>query len=181
VLVTPADVDGNDLGTYDVTVNRSGLADGVYTAEISITSSVNSLIVQLIMTVGNTAAGGNVGHLYISLVEPDSSTTVFGAQADFSAGGYLWQMTNAPAGNFLIVAGTDTDNDGFICDGGEACGEYITRDQPIIISVDQDLTMLDFPVNYEAQVGTLSVTTEATAGKRGIRRAPDAGPKKQIE
>jgi serine protease len=175
--ILPVDIDGDDLGTYAVRVDRNGLADGVYTAEVSVTSNVNSLTIPLIMTVGQVAAGGNVGYLYIVLLDPETNSTVFGTQADFAAVGYLWQMLDAPAGNFLIVAGTDADNDGFICDAGEACGEYITRDQPIVITVDQNLTGLDFPVNYASQVGTLSETIETSSGAstattRGIRRTP---------
>ncbi|MFW2405168.1 MAG: S8 family serine peptidase [Gammaproteobacteria bacterium] len=184
--VLPLDIDANELGTYVVAVDRNGLDDGVYTAEISVTSNVNSLLIPLIMSVGDAVGGGNVGHLYIALLDPETNSTVFGAQADFMGGGYLWQMVNAPAGNYLVVAGTDTDNDGFICDDGEACGEYITRDQPIIIALDADLTGLDFPVNYTSQVGTLTLTTVTPAEGsddtvRPIRRTPETSPVKQVE
>ena len=183
VSIQPIDVDGNGLGTYVVTVDRSALTDGVYTAEIMVTSTVNSLTIPLIKTVGNIAVGGNVGHIYIALVDEDTGATVFGAQSDFSGGAYPWQMINAPAGNFLIVAGTDLNNDGFICDSGEACGEYITRDQPVVISVDRNLTDLDFPVNYDAPVTTLGVTTDAdsSSATRAYRRTPTASQTQRVE
>jgi len=169
--VAPLDVDGDGLGTYLVSVDRAALADGVYTAAISVTSTVNAADVPIIMTVGAAASGGNVGTLYVVLIDPVTGTTISGMQSNFAGGNYQFQLPAVPAGQYRIVAGTDTDNDGFICDDGEACGEYITRDQPIIIEVDRDLSGLDFLVNYEAPVGPLSSTnSNAAANDAGLRR-----------
>ena len=97
-----------------------------------------------------------------------------------NAGNYQFQFPDVPAGEYKIVAGTDTDNDGFICDDGEACGEFITRDQPIVVEVDRDLAGLDFLVNYESPVGTLSSAgDDEIVRSPGLRRPTD--PLKTVE
>jgi len=54
-----------------------------------------------------------------------------------------------------------------------ACGEYLTRAQPVLVTVDRDLTALDFLVNDESPVGPL-VTPGADPDdtRDGIRRTP---------
>jgi serine protease len=47
-----------------------------------------------------------------------------------------------------VFAGSDADNDLLICDAGEACGSWLTVDQPIVIELDSDLDSIDFPVDY---------------------------------
>jgi serine protease len=164
-------VDGDGLGTYAVTVDRGALADGVYTGTILLASNVNTVQVPVIMNVGNNMIGGNVGHIYIALVDPVTGSTVSGTEVDFIGGNYAYQVVDVPAGEYLVIAGTDSDNDGFICDDGEVCGEYLTRDQPITIEVTTDLTGLDFLVNYEVPVNPLA--GPANGKRKGIRRQPD--------
>ncbi len=68
------------------------------------------------------------------------------------------------------MAGTDADNDLFICDAGEACGAWLTVDQPIRIKLDNDVTNVDFPVEYLVSLPTITSTEQATAAK-GKQRA----------
>jgi serine protease len=171
----PLAVDAANLGTWLVTVDRTGLADGVHTATVSLTSNVNAVDVPIIMSVGGAAVGGNVGTVYVVLVDPLSGDTVTGARLDFAAGNYPYLLSGVPAGQYRIVAGTDLDNDGFICDDGEACGEFIARGQPLIIDVAADLAGLDFLVNYEAPVAPASATT-GSGTTRAVRR-PELTPR----
>ncbi len=56
---------------------------------------------------------------------------------------------NLPAGTYLVVAGTDTDGDGFILDEGEPLsGVYPSFEAPIALSVTADSTLrsIDFPL-----------------------------------
>jgi len=172
---TPLNTDGNGLGTYLVTVDRAALADGVYTATISVTSNINAADITVIMTLGDVALGGDVGALYVVLVDPATGQTVTGSQANFATGNYQFEFPGVPAGAYRIVAGTDNDNDGFICDDGEACGEFITRDQPVVVEVDRNLADLDFLVNYEPPLGTLSPARyDDRAIAPGLRRPMDS-------
>jgi len=169
--VNPASVTDAGIGRYEATVNRGSLADGVYAATIFVTSNVNAIQIPVIMSVGSGAVGGDTGHVYIVLLDPGTGETVFGTESDFDVSNFPYVIDSVPAGTYRVVAGTDYDNDGFICDDGEACGEYLTRAQPVLVTVDRDLTALDFLVNYESPVGPLATPgADPDDTREGIRR-----------
>jgi serine protease len=51
-------------------------------------------------------------------------------------------------GEYLIYAGTDLDFDSYIGDAGEAMGAYPNLDQPMELSVEDDMENLDFITDY---------------------------------
>jgi serine protease len=90
---------------------------------------------------------GDAGHLHVRLIDPVTGQ-VREVEADAVDGEYSWQIDNLPPGNYQLVAFTDSDNDTNVCDRGEACGAYLTVDEPILIDLQMDMSMLDFQVNY---------------------------------
>ena len=55
----------------------------------------------------------------------DAATGMPIAQADAeAAGSYAFVFANRLPGTYLLAAGSDLDNDGYICDAGESCGIY---------------------------------------------------------
>ncbi len=144
----PSAVDSNGLGTYTVTVNRSGLSAGTRTATITVVSSENTVTVPVIMEVSSIANPGNAGYQYVLLVNPDTFERVDGLGVTISNGFYDYGFSDVEEGNYLIIAGTDNNNDGYICDAGESCGAYLTLDMPLIIPVDSDLSGLDFSTGF---------------------------------
>jgi serine protease len=89
-------------------------------------------------------------------------------------GQYAFTFVDVPPGDYEMIAGTDADNDLFICDAGEACGAYLTLDQPSDITVvDADLGGIDFPVGHSVGIGTLAEDPEASPNApAGYRRSP---------
>ena len=172
--VTEINVDGNKLGTYLVTINRNGLVDGTHTDTISVSSSVNNIQIPIIMTVGSTLTGGDVGHLYIVLIDPETGDSVFGTEADFNGTAYEYQFTGVGRGDYLLIAGTDANNNFFICDPGEACGSFPTLDLSQVIDLTRDLTGIDFLVHYSAPIQTLAGDGARPPPDRGRRRLPEA-------
>ena len=147
-------VDASGLGTYRVTVDRSSLADGLYTGTIHFTSDHNAVAVDVIMQVGDPAlAQPNAGHQYILLVDPDTQVTVDALQVDPSKGDYKFDFGGVKPGNYLLIAGTDLDSDRFICDPGEACGAFPTTDTIVPITVNSDRDHLHFTTGFAAPVG----------------------------
>ncbi len=67
------------------------------------------------------------------------------------------------------MAGTDADNDFLICDAGEACGAWLTVDQPIRIQLEKDASELDFPVEYLVSLPATR-STGSTGAAVGIHR-----------
>ncbi len=172
ITATPAVVDANNLGTYLVTVDRSGLADDLYSAEIVVQSAANTVTLSVIMTVGASGLGGNVGFIYLLLIDADTGDVADAVAPSVSEGDYSFNFFNVLPGSYQLVAGTDADNDLFICDVGEACGVYLTSDQPVVLDVNGDLSDLDFPVGIfvalPSVTGSDDDTTASPAGQSRV-------------
>ncbi|MFP3977740.1 S8 family serine peptidase [Marinobacter sp. KMM 10035] len=59
-------------------------------------------------------------------------------------------FADVPPGDYYLVAGTDLDNDGIICQSGEACAEYPVTGMREVITVDEstDLTGIRMATGY---------------------------------
>ena len=149
LTVQTVSTDGTGLGGYLATINRMGLAEGTYSATITVESDVNTVQLPVLMQVSNSPVEPDVGYLYVLLIDPDSQFAVREFQATGSSGVYNYEFLDVPAGDYEIIAGTDADNDFVICDPGEACGQYLTLDQPLMLTVvDSDVTGMDFAVGW---------------------------------
>ena len=142
--VAAGSVDSSALGEYQVSVDRSALAAGTYSATITVSSTANELSIPVIMSVG--AAGGSssdAGHHYVLLVDADSLDVVDQVEVDVVDGRYAYSFSGVEGGSYKLFAGTDLDDDGWLGDGGEAAGGYPTRDQLLTVEVTGDLSLLD--------------------------------------
>ena len=112
-----------------VRVDRTGLPSGSYSAGISIGSNGGSRTVPVSMEMKDP--GGDVGTVYVILAEPGNLEPVAQFTTD-AAQGYAYLTTEVAGGSYLVIAGTDRDDDGLICDAGEACGVWpaTTRGAP---------------------------------------------------
>ena len=93
-------------------------------------------------------SGGNAGTVYILVVDLDTLEPVAQAITD-AAQRYEYLIPQIPAGTYIVVAGTDRDSDGFICDPGEACGAWPVIDTQIPVDVAGNQTGIDIPVTLE--------------------------------
>lgn len=134
----------------DVNVNRNLLDDGAYLGNITITSDLPTpMIVPVSMQVQSNV-GGDVGTVYVLVLDPVDFDTLDQTTTSVSRG-YLYQTPRIAEGTYFIAAGTDHNNDGSVCDAGEACGIYRLIDNPveITVEVDVDKPQVDFPISYD--------------------------------
>ncbi len=174
--ISPLTVDSNGLGDYRVSVNRSSLADNIYTARItfSSTSAGATIQVPVIMQVSGLGAS-DVGTLYVLLVDPVSGNTVQGITATLqSNGAYSYSLSGVPKGNYQIVAGTDANNNDVICDSGEACGAYLTVDKPTTLTINGDRQVPPFSVGFTTNLQNTSSST-TSQGIQGFSRNSGGG------
>jgi serine protease len=165
--VTPTQVNADGTGSYTVAVRRENLADGVYSATMTFTSNVDTISVSVIMQVANHLSVGSVGQQYVLLVKPDSGETVQDATGQLQPDGrYTFTLSDIPAGTYQLFAGSDANNDLFICDAGESCGAYVTLDAPVTIEVDRDMSGLDFVSSYLVQLPGVQTTAKRETGIR---------------
>jgi serine protease len=174
LTVSALTVDANGLGTYRVAVDRGPLVDGTYSATITITSDANDVMIPVLMSKGASQVS-DTGFQFILLIDPSSFDTV--AQLDLSPsnGRYVYRFSGVDDGKYWVIGGTDFDNDGFICHGGEACGAYPTLDQPQALNVSGRMTGLDFGTGFVVDISAQSSALGGALPERGFRLLRPAG------
>lgn len=140
-------VDANGLGSYVVSIDRRDLSPGDYSATITLQSNVNTETIPVFMSVAENVPDAAVaGTQWIVLVDAVTQQSVAATQSTLNAHGYEFSFTGVAPGDYYVVAGSDLDNDKFICDGGEACGAYGAHNDILPVTVsDQDV--MDINVN----------------------------------
>jgi serine protease len=147
--VAALEVDANGLGRYRATVDRSLVPAGVYTGVLRFASSENDVEVAVWMQAGSLASGApDAGRHFVLLVDPATRETAAALAVSASGGRYRYRFSGIERGGYWVVAGTDLDNDGVICDPGEACGAYRTLGQPERVEVAGDRSGLDFSTGF---------------------------------
>jgi len=95
-----------------------------------------------------------------------------------SDGQYSFVFNQVTEGGYLIIAGTDSDDDGFICDSGEACGAFRTLDSPDVLEVTNDTVDADFISGFRFNLvdpGATSVNERRTRGYRITKQSGKDG------
>ena len=180
-VASGSNVDTNGLGDYQVSINRNGLNDSIYTSTITFNlSTLESLQVQVSMTVGNVDTDGKVGTIYMLLVGADDEVAKQTAVVESGNGIYNYSFKNIAPGSYRVIGGSDVDNDVFICQLGEACGGYPTINALSDIEVDNvNIIDLDFVIDILANFGASSLSgssllnetsTASKIGSTGFKR-----------
>lgn len=148
-------------GAYSVVVTPDGLDNGVYNAAIDIVSNGGNVSVPVLLTLSDsTASGGDVGIVYVLLV--DAETYVTKAEYAASSGnGYAFSLSGVAAGSYYLVAGTDIDGDYYTNNTGEAYGIYPTFSQPQPIAVSDNVQNLNLTVSYQTALQTLGAAMQS--------------------
>jgi serine protease len=164
--VTAKAVDGNGLGTYSVAVDRTGLQEGSYSGVVEFTSNDGTEQIEVLMEVSLVPGDPNAGEQYVLLLNPVTFENLAQVQvrADDDAVDYVFQ--GVAADEYIVISGTDLNNDGFICDPAEACGAYPVESQPEPIVVQGDVTGRDFVVAYRAG---LTINASSTGAAKVLR------------
>ena len=168
--VIPASIDADGLGRYEITVERGSLSIGTYSGWVDFSSSAGTTRVSVLMQVVISPAVPDAGWQYGLLVDPVSNTAVAGLSGQARGASVSYRFSAIPAGDYLIVAGTDMNNDGFICDDGEACGAYPVLSSPEVVSVAGERLGLDFSTAFQA--GLQAASSSVSNGNGGLRKRP---------
>lgn len=151
ITVDATAVPGDGLGTYTVSVDRTGLTDQVYSETLTVaTIEAGSVPVTVLVQVGASGVA-DAGYHRIELVDAASGAVLqsLRASADPVNGTYSYTFSGVAPGSYRVAAGTDSDNDGSICDPGEACGRYPLLTDPAAVDVTiGDLSGIDFSSGF---------------------------------
>jgi serine protease len=110
--------------------------------------------------------------VYILVYDAGLDDLVDQAVARVQDGRYDFSFPSLAAGRYQVFAGSDADNDLFICDAGEACGAWLTTDQPGEINLDRDRDDVVFPVDYLISLPDAATNDAGSAGRHGLPRRP---------
>jgi serine protease len=117
---------------------------------------------------------GDGGRHYVLLLD-SVFNTVNAVAATAVNGRYAFNFPTVGAGDYILIAGSDMNNDNIICDPGEACGAWPTLDQPATLTVNASRANLDFSTSFDATI-TGATTTRSKGGNRALpgplRRTP---------
>ncbi len=173
---------GDNLGLFNAAVDRSQLDPGSSArATITFTSSANSISIPVSVTVPDPDFSSNAGLHFVILVDLATGNTIDQVVSTASDATYAYAFDNVPIGDYEIIAGTDSDNDGFLCDAGEACGVYRNIDSPNTVSVTADgqvISGLDFTSGFLINLVNILQDDPAQAPRRTWQRLPLAQPAK---
>ena len=148
--IVPQMVDANGVGIYEVLASRDGLDQGVYSATVTITSNANSRVLAVNMLVPpELDFTPSAGSLWVTLIDTTTQNTSFATLAQIDADQITYSFAGVYEGTYEILAGSDSDGDFFICDGGESCGAYTDYATRVPVLIDADTTGLDFVVDYD--------------------------------
>ena len=156
--VSAETVNVNGLGIYRVFVDRSAVADGTYSATVVFNTSAGPLSVPVLMQKFAATLSDDAGFHYILAVDAKTSEIVATATADAVNGVYAYEISDVPAGDYLIYAGTNFDNDDDVCDAGEACGAYLSLDQPTPLVVFSIRSGIDFNTGFNPTVNPVALS-----------------------
>ena len=122
LTVQVVEVDGSGLGSYNLTLDRNAAPTGTNSAELTVQTSAGTLALPATFNVPTTAEPGNAGLIHVLLLNAENLTKTACARLLPEAGAYDAVFENVPSGDYLVVAGSDVDDNGFICDAFETCG-----------------------------------------------------------
>jgi serine protease len=152
VTVAATNVDPvTKLGTYTITVNRTALDEGGSFVDIQVTTSTaRQFNVQISVqknAAGTTESAANLGQIYVLIRDPLTEKVLDSTRATLTNGRYVWKYSgNLPAA-IQVLAGTDIDNDGYLCLRGETCGAFPTLGSQLpVIQLQGDRNDLNFSV-----------------------------------
>lgn len=169
-LVDATSANGIDFDRLDLTVGRTGLPDGVYQTTLTLTylngSTPVSVDIQIRMQVGASTTTNDT--IFVLLLDPDTFDTLYQTSTTNLAS-FAFAFSGVTAGDYLLVAGTDRDNDDFLGDAGELFGAWPDLDDPQTITVVGGVNSSDLEFGMQDLVTVTSNTNGSVRG-RSIRR-----------
>lgn len=149
-------IDENGRGNYLISVDREALTDGTYAASLMLVAGGETVAtVSVSLLVSSSDPDANAGTEYVFLKNAASSEIIGPVEAILNQGVYSFNFDSVPEGRYVLVAGSDEDNDLYICGAGEACGAYPDTTAPTVIEVSGELRDLDFGTGYMADITSL--------------------------
>jgi len=151
ISVTPTSVDANGLGIYVIVVDRSGIPFGdQISGAIEVRTNVRTWNVPVIVTSGY-GYSWTTQPLYVIVTDVTTGEVVRRERASIRHQYNRYRFDDLPPGRYTVVAGTDIDNDGDVCDVGEVCGAHPFYGLPEVVEHADTTEGIDLPLLVTAK------------------------------
>jgi len=132
-----------------VQADRTGLPVGRYAGRVTIDSTGGTRVVEVSLEVAATSGPPDVGTVFVRLVDP-TGAVVEEIQAT-RADGYAYNFADVASGSYTLLASTDSDSDGVLCEVDDFCGAYPVLNEPVAIDVVAGATVTghDFALAFQ--------------------------------
>ena len=128
LTVSSLNTSARGLGTYELSADHQDLAYGQHQSTLAISASngqtLSLQIEYIYRQPTETPDQADAGFVYLLLLDPVTQETRFQRSAKLTDGSYQFALEGITAGDYLLVAGTDLDNDHQLCTPGELCAGY---------------------------------------------------------
>lgn len=172
---TPADAtpgNGLDADRIELRVDRTGLPNGVRQTVATLTymdgATPVALDIPVRLQVGASREPNDT--VFVLLVDPKTLETKFEGTTK-SASNFAFSLAGVTSGEYLLVAGTDRDNDDVLGDDGELFGAWPDLDspRPLTVVAGTNQNGLEFSAQIMAEIQSASLTP--TRNLRGCKLA----------
>ncbi|MBK8100665.1 MAG: S8 family serine peptidase [Planctomycetes bacterium] len=136
-----------DVGAIDLVVDRTGLPAGTFQTRITVQFLNGANLVFSTFDVRLQVGAPPISNDTVFVLLVDAATFENKSQSEATAAtSFRYSNTGVPPGTYLLFAGTDRDDDGFLGDEGELFGAWPNLDTRLQLGIDggQNLTGLDF-------------------------------------
>jgi serine protease len=129
LTVTAFDTDSNGLGDWQVTLDRDAISDDLYQGVIIFQSGSQQLYVTVTAHSSNyLPRSTGIGKMLVEFLNPLDQRREHRVEATISGPQtFSFDLASIPAGDYIIRASSDLDNNGRYCELGEFCG-YLQDD-----------------------------------------------------
>jgi len=118
------------------------LANFVADTNLTVSAAINVIV-------NSVNISPDAGRIYVLLIDPFTGDELYFAEQDPANGEYSYSITGVEPGDYYLLAGSDLDNNLLICEAGESCGSYPTLGDAAVISVNGNMTDLDFNISFD--------------------------------
>ena len=163
VLVPSGGNPVNGPFTYIVDIDRNLLSPSETVIQVVLTSQQGrtyTFDVELSPRPVLAPAQRGVGPLYVVAIDADNPivSTIASTTAQSATPTYSYTMTGVNVPRVVIAAGTDLDNDGFICGSAEPCGAFATLGSPNVLQMNGNKTGVTFSLSSGSTNAASSTT-----------------------
>ncbi|MDF1763555.1 MAG: hypothetical protein P1U57_09115, partial [Oleibacter sp.] len=157
---------------YNIVINRSGLLDGEYEGVLRFTPNRGlSIDVRVAMQVGDLVAADASAPQYVLVTDAEKNEVVAQGQSNLNG---RYQVKGIPAGNYVISAGSDIDNDLFVCQQGETCGEFPQLFNSEALLIENDISGIDMVITLLKPATAARVQQQDSKATLKLKRTIDA-------